>query len=360
MSTLTISANTDRSLKPYAYLALVSGAGAIGLFFWQSLSIAAAAAGGAFVVLAATGVCALRTGRVHARILGELGAAAVAQTGTDERIRAAARAILAAAQQLADRHRHMLARSETQAAHARETLSRLSTMIETVQSDATHAAHTHRITDSAATAAKQGNSAMSTALHNIGELERGAVEIGEIVATINGIALQTNILALNAAVEAARAGESGRGFAVVASEVRNLAQRSATAAKSIGRLVEQAAAQTHAGRAAVATAAEAMDDVVTHMQLVTELIAEVAQGGERQRQGIDVANRALTRIAGDAAENVAALQDSHAAADSIADQARNLNTTTSEESASAPPSTRVAGKQRTIDLGVALSMPVLR
>ena len=360
MPTPMPSVNTGRPLRPYAYLAAASVAGAVGLFFWQSLSMAAAAAGGAFAVLAAAGLCALRAERAHARVLRELGAAAAAQTGANDRISAAARAIFTAAQQLAGHHRQMLARSETQAAHAEETLSRLGAMIETVQTDATHAAHTHRITDSAATAAKQGNSAMGAALHSIGELERGAVQIGDIVATIDNIALQTNILALNAAVEAARAGESGRGFAVVASEVRNLAQRSGVAAKSIGRLVEQAAAQTQAGRIAVASAAEAMDDVVTHMQLVTELIAEVAQGGERHRQGIGLANDALSQIAGDAAENAATLQESTAAADAIADQARNLNTKASEEPASAPQTPGVAGNHRTTDLGVALRAPILR
>ncbi|MBU1396570.1 MAG: hypothetical protein KKE84_10605, partial [Gammaproteobacteria bacterium] len=158
----------------------------------------------------------------------------------------------------------------------------------------------------------------------MGSIKESSRKIADIIGVIDGIAFQTNILALNAAVEAARAGEQGRGFAVVASEVRNLAQRSASAAKEIKTLISDSVEQVEAGRKLVDEAGEAMDDIVTSVQLVADIMTGSAAASQEQSAGIEQINQAITQMDDVTQQNAALVEQAAAAAMSLQDQAGRL------------------------------------
>ncbi|MCD6706718.1 MAG: methyl-accepting chemotaxis protein, partial [Thiobacillus sp.] len=158
----------------------------------------------------------------------------------------------------------------------------------------------------------------------MGSIKDSSRKIADIIGVIDGIAFQTNILALNAAVEAARAGEQGRGFAVVASEVRNLAQRSASAAKEIKTLIGDSVEQVEAGRKLVNEAGEAMDDIVTSVQLVADIISGSAAASQEQSSGIEQVNQAIAQMDQVTQQNAALVEEAAAAAGSLQDQAGKL------------------------------------
>jgi len=158
-------------------------------------------------------------------------------------------------------------------------------------------------------------------MHSINASSR---KIVDIIAVIDGIAFQTNILALNAAVEAARAGEQGRGFAVVATEVRNLAQRSASAAKEIKGLIGDSVAQIDVGSKLVDQAGVTMDEIVTSVKRVTDIMGEIASASREQEAGIDQINNAITEMDSTTQQNAALVEQAAAAAQSLQDQARDL------------------------------------
>jgi methyl-accepting chemotaxis protein len=161
-----------------------------------------------------------------------------------------------------------------------------------------------------------------TTMANINESAR---KIEDIISVIDGIAFQTNILALNAAVEAARAGEQGRGFAVVAGEVRNLAQRSASAAKEIKELITDSVNKTTEGTAQVENAGKTMDEIVTSVKRVSDIIAEIAAASNEQSTGIDQVNQAVTSMDEVTQQNAALVEEAAAAAESLVEQANQLN-----------------------------------
>jgi methyl-accepting chemotaxis protein len=156
------------------------------------------------------------------------------------------------------------------------------------------------------------------------EIEQSSRKIAEIISVIDGIAFQTNILALNAAVEAARAGEQGRGFAVVASEVRTLAQRSANAAREIKGLIETSVDKVADGSALVNQAGATMGEIVTAVQRVTDIMAEISAASQEQSAGIEQVNQAIVQMDETTQQNAALVEEASAAARSMEDQAREL------------------------------------
>jgi methyl-accepting chemotaxis protein len=149
-------------------------------------------------------------------------------------------------------------------------------------------------------------------------------KIVDIIGVIDGIAFQTNILALNAAVEAARAGEQGRGFAVVASEVRNLAQRSAAAAKEIKGLIDDSVGKVDAGSALVGEAGKTMEEIVGSIRRVTDIVGEISAASHEQTQGIEQINQAITQMDQVTQQNAALVEEAAAAAQSMQEQADRL------------------------------------
>jgi methyl-accepting chemotaxis protein len=158
----------------------------------------------------------------------------------------------------------------------------------------------------------------------MGSINESARKIVDIIGVIDGIAFQTNILALNAAVEAARAGEQGRGFAVVASEVRNLAQRSATAAKEIKTLIGASVEKVELGSQLVNQAGSTMDEIVASVKRVTDIMAEIASATQEQDSGIEQINQAISEMDTVTQQNAALVEEAAAAAESLQDQAGSL------------------------------------
>jgi methyl-accepting chemotaxis protein-1 (serine sensor receptor) len=177
---------------------------------------------------------------------------------------------------------------------------------------------------STAEIALHGGEVVGKVIDTMGSIKESSRKISDIIGVIDGIAFQTNILALNAAVEAARAGEQGRGFAVVASEVRNLAQRSASAAKEIKTLIGDSVEQVEAGRKLVDEAGEAMDDIVTSVQLVADIISGTAAASQEQSSGIEQVNQAVSQMDEITQQNAALVEEAAAAAESLQDQAGKL------------------------------------
>jgi len=172
--------------------------------------------------------------------------------------------------------------------------------------------------------ALKGGSVVSQVVDTMSSINESAKKIVDIIGVIDGIAFQTNILALNAAVEAARAGEQGRGFAVVASEVRNLAQRSAGAAKEIKILIDDSAEKTERGTRLVGQAGVTMGEVVDSVRRVTDIMSEIASASQEQSAGIEQVNLSIIEMDGMTQQNAALVEQAAAAAQSLQDQAAEL------------------------------------
>jgi methyl-accepting chemotaxis protein len=194
----------------------------------------------------------------------------------------------------------------------------------TVKQNADNARQANQLAASAAQVAVKGGEVVAQVVGTMESINASSNKIVDIISVIDGIAFQTNILALNAAVEAARAGEQGRGFAVVASEVRNLAQRSASAAKEIKTLIGASVEQVNAGSMLVAQAGSTMNDIVDSVQRVSDIITEITAASSEQSVGIDEINRAIGQMDAVTQQNAALVEESAAAAESMQHQAHNL------------------------------------
>jgi methyl-accepting chemotaxis protein len=172
--------------------------------------------------------------------------------------------------------------------------------------------------------ATRGGEAVSRVVETMNDIQHSSRKITEIIGVIDGIAFQTNILALNAAVEAARAGDQGRGFAVVASEVRNLAQRSAAAAKEIKTLITDSVAQVQVGSSLVRDAGQTIDEIVSQVRGVSSLIQEVTHSTKEQTQGIGQINEAIGQLEGNTQQNAALVEEIAASTLQLREQAQRL------------------------------------
>jgi aerotaxis receptor len=219
---------------------------------------------------------------------------------------------------------NLSARTESQASSLEETASSMEELTGTVKQNAEHAHHASKLVASTAEIAGKGGEVVGQVIDTMASIKDSSRKIADIIGVIDGIAFQTNILALNAAVEAARAGEQGRGFAVVASEVRNLAQRSASAAKEIKTLIQDSVEQVEAGRKLVDEAGEAMDDIVTSVELVADIISGTATASQEQSAGIEQVNQAVGQMDEMTQQNAALVEQAAAAAESLQDQAARL------------------------------------
>jgi aerotaxis receptor len=230
----------------------------------------------------------------------------------------------AGASEIAAGNADLSSRTESQASSLEETASSMEELTSTVKQGAEGARHAHQLVSSTVDIAINGGEVVEKVISTMGSIKDSSRKIADIIGVIDGIAFQTNILALNAAVEAARAGEQGRGFAVVAAEVRNLAQRSASAAKEIKTLISDSVEKVEMGRKLVDEAGEAMGDIVTSVQLVAEIISGTATASLQQSAGIEQINQAVGQMDEMTQQNAALVEQAAATAESLQQQAMKL------------------------------------
>ena len=216
------------------------------------------------------------------------------------------------------------ARTEEQASSLEETAASMEELTSTVQQNTENVRQANELATRASEVAVKGGEVVDQVVGTMGSINESAKRIVDIIGVIDGIAFQTNILALNAAVEAARAGEQGRGFAVVASEVRNLAQRSAAAAKEIKGLIGDSVDKVDLGSKLVTAAGETMNDVVASVKRVTDIMSEITIAGQEQSSGIAQVNQAIAQMDQVTQQNAALVEEAAAAADSMQVQAQEL------------------------------------
>ena len=245
------------------------------------------------------------------QIVGEV------RTGTDT--------IATASGQIAAGNLDLSSRTEEQASSLEETAASMEELTSTVKQNADNARQANQLAATACEVALKGGAVVSQVVGTMASINESSKKIVDIISVIDSIAFQTNILALNAAVEAARAGEQGRGFAVVATEVRNLAHRSASAAKEIKILIDNSVQQVETGSKLVGHAGSTMDEVVASVRRVTDIMGEISSASLEQSSGIEQVNQAIAQMDQVTQQNAALVEQAAAAAESLLDQAGNLS-----------------------------------
>jgi len=245
-----------------------------------------------------------------ARIVGEV------RIGTDN--------IAGASKEIASGNLDLSARTEEQASSLEQTAASMIELTSAVRQNNENAGQASTLANAASDVAKKGGAAVQQMVATMGAINESSKRIVDIIGVIDGIAFQTNILALNAAVEAARAGEQGRGFAVVASEVRNLAHRSASAAKEIKELIGASVARVDTGTRLAGEAGLTMDEVVDSVHRVSAIIGEISVASGEQQDGIEQIGEAINQMDGVTQQNAALVEQAAAAADALQQQAAQL------------------------------------
>ncbi len=243
---------------------------------------------------------------------------------TVSQVRSGTETIGIASREIASGNADLSARTESQAGSLQETASSMEELTETVRQNAENARQANQLVGSASDVAVRGGQVVGQVVDTMGSIKDSSRKIVDIIGVIDGIAFQTNILALNAAVEAARAGEQGRGFAVVAAEVRNLAQRSAGAAKEIKSLIGDSVEKVDAGSKLVDEAGKTMEEIVTSVKHVADIMSEITAASQEQSAGIEEVNRAIGQMDEMTQQNAALVEQAAAAAQSMQDQAAAL------------------------------------
>ncbi|WP_045758271.1 methyl-accepting chemotaxis protein [Xanthomonas albilineans] len=241
------------------------------------------------------------------------------------RIKQSAGSINAAASEIATGNDDLSQRTEQQAASLEETAASMEELTSTVKQNAENARQANQLAVGAASVASQGGAVVGQVVQTMTGIEVASKKIADIISVIDGIAFQTNILALNAAVEAARAGEQGRGFAVVATEVRTLAQRSANAAKEIKGLIDDSVTRVAEGSLLVDQAGKTMQEIVSSVQRVTDIMGEISAASQEQSAGIEQVNQTVTQMDESTQQNAALVEEATAAARSMEQQAVELS-----------------------------------
>ncbi len=258
------------------------------------------------------------------RLMGALSAMQGALATLVGGIRETAGNIQVASTEVATGNTDLSQRTEQTASSLQQTASSMEELTGTVQQTADTARSANQLAGAATEVAREGGAIVARVVTTMGEINTSSKKIADIIGVIDGIAFQTNILALNAAVEAARAGEQGRGFAVVASEVRSLAQRSAQAAREIKSLIHASVEKVDGGSRLVTEAGQTMDQIVSQVQRVTDLVGEITGAAQEQSNGIGQVNQAVSQLDQMTQQNAALVEQSAAAAESLKGQAARL------------------------------------
>ncbi|MFZ2392627.1 methyl-accepting chemotaxis protein [Rhodoferax sp.] len=241
------------------------------------------------------------------------------------RVQVASHSVAEGASEIAVGNLDLSSRTEQQASSLEETAASMEELTSTVKQNADNARQANQLARSASSVAVKGGRVVSRVVDTMDSINASSRKIVDIIGVVDGIAFQTNILALNAAVEAARAGEQGRGFAVVATEVRNLAQRSAAAAKEIKTLIGDSVDKVEEGSKQVAEAGRTMDEIVDSVKRVTDIMAEITAASQEQTSGIEQINQAITQMDQATQQNAAQVEEAAAAAASLQEQASRLS-----------------------------------
>ena len=263
-------------------------------------------------------------GRDEAALLGALHHMQASLTRVVADVRGNAESVATASGQIAQGNHDLSARTEAQASALEQTAASMEQLGATVRQNADNAAQANQLAMNASTVAVQGGAVVAEVVDTMRGINDASRKIADIIGVIDGIAFQTNILALNAAVEAARAGEQGRGFAVVAGEVRNLAGRSADAAKEIKQLITDSVQRVEQGSQLVDKAGSTMTEVVTAIRRVTDIMGEISAASREQASGVAQVGEAVTQMDQATQQNAALVEQMAAAAGSLSGQARDL------------------------------------
>ena len=245
-------------------------------------------------------------------------------TQTMTSVRGAVEAVTSGSEQITKGNEDLSQRTSEQASALEETSASMEEMTSTVKQNADNAKQANQLAIAARDTADKGGSVTKKAVDAMGEINKSSKKIADIITVIDEIAFQTNLLALNAAVEAARAGEHGRGFAVVAAEVRNLAQRSATAAKEIKGLINESIQRVNDGSELVNQSGKTLEEIVSSVKRVTDIIAEISAAYQEQASGIDQVNKAILSMDETTQQNAALVEETTSAAQSMKEQAKGL------------------------------------